>query len=150
MLLAKGAWVVVADGEKALILENTGDLRQPQLRLIEREEADTEMPGADTAPPGRVFESMAGGRRSAMDQPDYGRLVGERFAADLVEMLTRRARAGEFDKLVLVAPPQVLGALRDEMDDALRAVVVAELPKTLTKHPVAKIAEVVAAELDAL
>jgi len=150
MLLAKGAWVVVADGEKALILENIGDLKQPKLRLRRREEADLTIPGADTDSPGRVYESASGTRVSALEQPDYPRLASERFAAELAAALARQARRGLFERLVLVAPPQVLGALRDAMDADLRAHVVAELPKTLTKHPVAKIAELVAAEIDLL
>ena len=32
-LLAKGTWVVLVDGEKALICENTGTTRAPRLRL---------------------------------------------------------------------------------------------------------------------
>lgn len=150
MLLAKGAWVVVADGEKALILENIGDLKRAELRLIERSEADLVIPGADTYQPGRVHDSGPGVRISALEQPDYARLAGERFAAELVVMLAKAAKAGRFERLVLAAPPQVLGALRDAMGADLRARVVAELPKTLTKHPVAKIAELIAAEIDTL
>ncbi|MBW6505648.1 MAG: host attachment family protein [Rhodobacteraceae bacterium] len=150
MLLAKGAWVVVADGEKALVLENIGDLRAPQLRLIRRDEADLEIPGADTYPPGRVYESGPGIRVSALEQPDYARIAGERFAVELVASLAKAAKAGRFTRLVLAAPPQVLGALRAAMSAELGATVVAEVAKTLTNHPVAKIAEVIAAEIDPL
>jgi len=150
MMLAKGAWVVVADGEKALVLENTGMPRKPELRLLEREEADLEMPGAATEPPGRVYESHGGARVSALEQPDYGRLAADRFAAELARMLADAATKGRFEHLVLAAPPQVLGALRDAMPADLRARVVLELPKTLTRHPVAKIAALVADELGKL
>ncbi|WP_372840380.1 host attachment protein [Phaeovulum sp.] len=150
MLLAKGAWVVVADGEKALVLENIGGPKRAELRLLERDEADLEIPGAANYQPGKVHESGPGMRRSALEMPDYARLAGERFAAELVAMLTKAARAERFSRLVLAAPPQVLGALRDAMSADLRARVVAELPKTLTKHPVPKIAELIAAEIDTL
>ena len=150
MLLAKGAWVVVADGEKALVLENVGDLKAVQLRLVKRDEANLEIPGADSYPPGRVYESGPGIRVSALEQPDYARLAGERFAAELVASLTEAAQAGRFTRLVLAAPPQVLGALRAAMRADLAATIVAEVPKTLTNHPVAKIAEVIAAEIDPL
>lgn len=147
MLLAKGTWVVVADGEKALVLENTGGAGAPKLSLIKRDEADEVVTATDR--PGRRMDDGPG-QRSALEQPDYARLNAERFAADLIEMLARRARNGRFQKLILCAPPQVLGALRDEMDDALRACVVAEIDKTLTRHPVAKIANIVAEEIDSL
>ncbi|WP_415184341.1 host attachment protein [Phaeovulum sp.] len=149
MLLSKGTWVVVADGEKALVLENTGPLTKTTLRVLRRDEADLEIPGADTDRPGRRADPGPG-QMSAMEIPDYARLASERFAASLVARLVRSADRGKFAHLVLVAPPQVLGALRDEMDTALRARVVAELPKTLTNHPVPKMAELIAAEIDKL
>jgi protein required for attachment to host cells len=149
MLLAKGVWVVVADGEKALIFENQGNLRSPNLKLIEREEADMVMPGADTDRPGRLPDPGPG-QRSAMEQPDYGRLIAERFVGELLAQLKQFAAKGRFDKLVLVAPPQVLGAMRAEMDPPMQARVLAEVPKTLTRHPAAKIGALIAAEIDAL
>ncbi|MFP1644981.1 baeRF12 domain-containing protein [Pontitalea aquivivens] len=149
MLLPKGAWVVVADGEKALVLENTGVPGAPRLAMIARDEADPVIIASDR--PGRVHEAAQGeARRSAMEMPDYARLTAERFAGDLVDMLRDRLRRGKFDKVVLVAPPQVLGALRDEMDEGLARHVLAEVHKTLTNHPVPKIAEIVAAELDGM
>ena len=50
---------------------------------------------------------------------------------------------------MLVAPPQVLGALRDAWTDDLAAETVAEIAKTLTGHPVARITEIVADDLAA-
>ena len=150
MLLSKGAWVVVADGEKALVLENIGMPKKPELRLLDREEADLDIPGAATEPPGRVYESSGGTRVSALEQPDYGRLAADRFAAELVKMLAGAAAEERFEQLVLAAPPQVMGALREAMSPEVRARVVLELPKTLTRHPVAKITELVAAELGKL
>ena len=48
-----------------------------------------------------------------------------------------------------VAAPQVLGALREALTPAVKAQVVAELAKTLTDHPLPKIAKEVVAALDA-
>lgn len=143
-MLTKGMWVVVADSEKAMILENKGDTRKPDLHQIERMEAGEIIVNSDR--PGRVHESMQN-KRSAMDTPDFGRLNAEAMVADLVAWLEKQATKGAFQKMVLVAPPQVLGAIRDEMNDALRGRVVAEMDKTLTKHPLPKIAELVAEEL---
>lgn len=145
MLLPKGVWIVVADGEKALVLENIGTPAEPKLSLIARDEAEPVVGASDR--PGRMMDDGPG-QRSALEQPDYARLNAENFATDLVAMLDRRLRRGQFSKLVLVAPPQVLGALRDEMDETLRGHVVAEVDKTLTNHPIPKIAEIVAAAID--
>lgn len=149
MLFANGVWVVVADGEKALVLENTGGPGAPKLAMIARDEADPVIIASDR--PGRVHEAAQGeARRSSMEVPDYARLTADRFAADLAAMLLDRRRRGKFDKVVLVAPPQVLGALREEMDETLTPHVLAEIHKTLTNHPLPKVAEIVEAELDKL
>lgn len=143
-LLTKGMWVVVADGEKAVILENRGDTRKPDLHQVERIDAGEVIMNSDR--PGRVHESI-GESRSSMDTPDFGRLNAEKLVDDLLENLGKRAAKGEFQQIVIAAPPQVLGAIRDGMGDALRRHVVCEMDKTLTKHPLAKIAEIVADEL---
>lgn len=149
MLFPKGVWVVVADGEKALVLENTGGPGAPKLAIIARDEADPVLTASDR--PGRVQDSAQGeARRSSIEAPDYARLTADRFAADLAAMLLDRRRRNKFDKVILVAPPQVLGALRDEMDETLIPHVLAEIHKTLTNHPLPKIAEIVEAELDRL
>lgn len=142
--LTKGSWVIVADSEKAMVLENTGDTARPDLRQINRKEAGEVVMNSDR--PGRVQESMTTSR-SAMETPDFARLNAEAMVADLIDELDRKAARGKVPQIVIVAPPQVLGAIRDKMGEHLRACVVAEIDKTLTKHPTAKIAEIVAEEL---
>lgn len=139
-MLTKGTWVVVADGERAMILENAGDTRKPDLRQVDRLEAVEVAAASDR--PGRMNDNGPG-QKSAMEQPDFGRLSADGLAADLVAYLVKKATKGRFERLVLVAPPQVLGAIRDQMPDALRVRVVTELPKTLTRHPLPKISEMI-------
>ena len=62
--------------------------------------------------------------------------------------LALSAGIADDSQMVIAAPPQVLGAIRDRMPDALRGRVLAELDKTLTKHSMAGIAEIVAAALE--
>lgn len=143
-MLTKGTWVVVADSERAMVLENAGDTRKPDLRQVDRLEAVEVAEASDR--PGRMNDNGPG-QKSAMEQPDFGRLSADGLAADVVAYLVKKAAMGSFERLVLVAPPQVLGAIRGCMDDALRARVSAELPKTLTGHPLAKIGELVAEAL---
>lgn len=144
-MLAKGAWVVVADSERAMVLENTGDTRVPDLHQVHRLEAAPILNAAHLAEP--VFD-QGRDQRAPAPPPDRLRNAAEVMTADLVAYLVRKAAKGRFERLVLVAPPQVLGAIRDAMDAGLRARVMAELPKTLTKHPLAKIAELVAEALN--
>jgi len=143
-MLTKGIWIVVADSERAMVLENVGDTRAPELHQIHRLEAVEVAVASDR--PGRMNDNGPG-QKSAMEQPDFGRLSADGLAADLVAYLDKHATKGGFERLVLVAPPQVLGALRDRMEGPLRARISAELPKTLTGHPLPKIAELVAEAL---
>lgn len=144
-MLTKGLWVIVADSEKAMILSNQGDTKRPDLREIDRLTAPAVVMNSDR--PGRVHESM-GSRQSSLEVPDFERLNAEKMVVDLLALLGQKAASGAFSQMVIAAPPQVLGAIRDRMPDALRGRVLAELDKTLTKHSMAGIAEIVAAALE--
>jgi protein required for attachment to host cells len=50
-----------------------------------------------------------------------------------------------FEKLVIIAPPRVLGNLRKVLHAEVIARVIGEIPKELTSHPVAEIERLVAA-----
>lgn len=140
-LLTKGTWVVVADSEKAIIFENHGEAHKPDLRQIEQLETAAFAIASDR--PGRMADKGPE-QRSALEQPDFARLAAEGMVRDLVGVLDKRMTAGDFKDLVIAASPQVLGAIRDAMEPGLRAHVVLELPKTLIKHPVAKIGALIA------
>lgn len=137
--ITTGTHVLVADGEKALLLENVGDTRDLNLQVARKEEHEnpaTHDQGSDR--PGR-FNDGPSVQRSAVGDTDWHRLEKERFADDLAEMLYARVHAGKIERLVLVAAPQVLGEIRDKLHKEVRDVVVGEVPKTLTNHPVDKI-----------
>ena len=56
------------------------------------------------------------------------------------------AHRGRFDRLILVAGPQILGALRPKLHQEVAAKVVGEVPKTLTNHPLGEIERILIAE----
>ncbi|MBY6002427.1 host attachment family protein [Salipiger bermudensis] len=147
--LKQGTWVVVTDSEKALFLRNLTDHENPNLEMFDEEEqenpSDREQ-GANR--PGRMHDTGVG-QRSSLDDTDWHELQKERFAADLADQLYAEAHKGAFEHLVLVASPQVLGDLRREMHKEVADKVVAEVPKTLTNHPIDKIETLVKKELDA-
>ncbi|MBK5928131.1 host attachment family protein [Rhodobaculum claviforme] len=149
-LLAKGTWVLLADGEKALICENTGTPRAPRLRLHAKM-AQEVIANRDqvTDRPGRMPDP-GHNQRSAMEATDHARISKEQFAADVAERLNRLAGKVDIDRLVVVAAPQILSVLRDRIDPDLRARVMAELPKTLTQHPLSQLGGKVAELIDRL
>lgn len=149
-LLAKGTWVVVADGEKALICENTGTQREPRLTLHDKTEqslAPTREIAADR--PGRMPDPGPG-QRSAMEATDYHRQAKERFAIELAARLDALVAERTPERLVIAAPPQVLAVLREEFAASVSARVIAEIPKTLTHHPLDRLGTVVAGLIDPL
>ncbi len=129
-------WVLVADGEKALFLRNVGDNEHPHLevfREIHDDNPATRDQGTDR--PGR-FNDGPNVHRSAVQETDWHRVEKERFAKEIAERLYKLAHRDAFKKIVLVAPPMVLGEMRQELHKEVQARVTAEVAKTLTNHTV--------------
>ena len=146
--LSKDTWVVVTDSEKALFLRNLTDHQSPNLDLFDSDTQENPSDREQSANrPGRRAGGSVG-QRSAMDDTNWHELAKERFAAQLADKLYAEAHKGAFSKLVLVAAPQVLGQLRDALHPEVATRVIAEIPKTLTNHPVDKIETLVKKELD--
>lgn len=147
--LENGTWVLVADGEKALFLVNATDAENPHLE-VRREKHQDNPPDREqgTDRPGRFADSGVG-QRSAVQETDWHQLAKDRFADELAGMLYKSAHRGDFDRLVIVAPPRTLGELRSKMHAEVAEKVVAEIDKTLTNHPLTEIEKLVKAELDA-
>lgn len=145
--LKTGTWIVIADSEKALFLENVGDADFPHFQVLRKETqenpADHEQ-GTDR--PGR-FNDGPSVQRSAVAETDWHALAKERFADELAEILNARALKSDFDHLVIVASPTVLGMLRKHLHSETQKRVVAELPKNLTHEPLDRIEEHVREDL---
>jgi protein required for attachment to host cells len=141
ILISHDTWVLVGDGRRALMLRNAGTPQQPSLEVIDvlRDDANppTHEQGADR--PGRAIQSVIG-RRSAVGQTDWHEVAEEKFAATVAARLNSAAQHNKFERIVLVAPPQTLAALRKQLDPHASRRVIAEVDKDLTKHPVPEIA----------
>ena len=137
--LKRGLWVVVADGEKALFLENRGDTQYPDLQVVqemEQENPATREQGSDR--PGRYSDGPSI-HRSAVEDTDWHRLGKERFADEIAERLYKLAHRGAFKEMVLIAPPQVLGEIRRKLHKEVAEKITVEIPKTLTNHTIVDI-----------
>jgi len=139
--IAPGTWVVVADSEKALFLENVGEADHPHFRVRRKKEQENP-PHRDQAAnrPGRYHDSGPN-QKSAHEETDFHELAKDRFASELAEMLYHRAHNNLFSKLILDAAPEVLGALRKEMHKTVVERVIAEVPKALTHVPLDQLEE---------
>ncbi len=146
--LKQGTWVVVTDSEKALFLRNLTDHQDPNLEVMDTEEQENPSDIEQSANrPGRMQDTGVQ-QVSAMDDTDWHELQKERFAADLSDILYDAAHKGEYDRLILVAAPKVLGHLRDDMHKEVTSKVVSEIPKNLAGHPIDEIEKLVKKELE--
>jgi len=139
LAIRHGEWVVVCDGAKALVLENVGDNKFPNLKTLEVfEEKHPATHEQGTDKPGRSFSSVGDGR-SAVGQTDWHDRAEETFLAKLAQHLDADVGSGTAKSMVVVAPTRALGMLRPAYTHALKHAVRAELDKDLVKMPVYEI-----------
>jgi protein required for attachment to host cells len=146
--LPKGLWIIVADGRKALFLENVSDTVDAALNVIRADQmvnpANSEQ---GTGAPGR-FSGASGAARGAVEPTDWHQVNEDIFAGSVAALVNKWVQAGACPALVLIAPPSSLGALRAELSPAAAKLVMAELPKDLTNHTVTQIADAVQTALE--
>lgn len=133
MKIAHGTVVMVADAKKFVLFKNEGDEEYPVLSTVAHEEIEnppTHEQGSDR--PGRSFSST-GARRSSYEQTDWHDQAEQRFARHVADMLQRTAEHSE-SKLVVIAPPRLLGELRKHLHPTVTSRIAAEIPKDLVHH----------------
>lgn len=144
--LPNNAWVLVADGEKALFLRNLTDAQDPHLEVVRKEEQENPKDIDQSANrPGRMSDTGVN-QRSALDDTDWHELAKERFADDLADLLFQQAHKHRFEKIVLIAPPKTLGELRKSIHKEVSDKVIGEFPKTLTNNTLRDIEDQLRAE----
>ncbi|PJF10721.1 host attachment protein [Pseudorhodobacter sp. MZDSW-24AT] len=128
--MTRNCWLVVVDGDGAMILENAGTVTAPDLRVIDRIATPGAMGAADRWP----------AREEASDR---ARLAETAMVAMLMTRLAFAVRQSRMSRLAIAAPPHLLEAIRTRLDDNLRSRVVIMLPKTLTHHPLEQVVAVI-------
>ena len=128
-------WVVVAESSRARIFSTTGaragldeieGLAQPEARLKERDLVSDSH--------GRSFDSGGTGRHAMGREVDQKHHEAATFARTIAEYLERGRNGGNYQKLILIAPPAFLGLLRKSMHAGCRDRVVASINKNLVQH----------------
>jgi len=128
------ALIVVCDGQSSLFLRNAGSAVEPKFERV----TSVERPNPPTSEqvtdkPGR-FNDGPSVHRSSTEETDRHALEKQRFARSLAEMLHQAARGGAYDDLVLVAPPSVLGELRQHMHSDVQQRLLVEIEKLLKRN----------------
>jgi protein required for attachment to host cells len=139
LLIQSGEWVVVCDGGKALVLENAGDAKFPNLKtrdVYEHKPLATHELGTDA--PGRAHGAN-GQARSSVAQTDWHDQAELEFLSDLVKKLDAAVERHEVKSLIVVAPPRALGMIRPLYGHGLKQAVRVEVDKDFVKMPVHEI-----------
>ncbi len=80
-----------------------------------------------------------------MEEADWHHIAKERFANEIAKALYHHAHANLFERLIIIAPPKILGKLRKAFHPEVLERIAAEIPKELTSHPVSEIGKLIAA-----
>jgi protein required for attachment to host cells len=128
-------YILIADGARArlLLAEGRG---KPLVEVPDSDLRHDSKPDHDLSAdrPGRVHES-ANVSRHAIERDDLHRREKERFAQSLADALDKRLANREFDRLVIAAAPETLGVIRSSLSERVKAVILGEVAKDLTKIP---------------
>lgn len=133
-------WIVLADAARARTYSVIGGARK--VTEVEGGSFDnatlhshTRHVGSDR--PGRTVDSAGSARHAEEPRVDAHREEKAQFAHFLVKRLEDRHR--EFDALVIVAPPQILGEMRKAIGPQTAKRLVGEVDKDLTKIPLSEL-----------
>jgi len=147
MKLENGTIILIADGQKYLMLKNMGDEKYPNLTTISHEQMTN--PAAHDQATDRAGIRHSGHQtavgKSAMEQTDWHRVAKQEFAAHTADILNKAVARGGIKRLVLVAGPDTLGEIRDELSAATKALLVGEVIKDLTNKPLNQIEKILMA-----
>lgn len=96
---------------------------------IEDPRARSRAIGVDSDPAGRAVDRTGDDTRASSEEPGSSEPAQREFASQLALQLEVSRCRHEFDRLVLIAAPRLLGQLRAELSDHTRKLIVAELTK---------------------
>jgi protein required for attachment to host cells len=128
-------WYIIADGGRARFVER--DEQGAYRTVVSFVAADMHKRSSDLGQdrPARAQESASPTRHAIEPRRDLHEAAKEDFVKLVAEQLDAEHGRGQFDSLVLVAPPGVLTELKKNLSKPLAKLVVGDLQRDLTKVP---------------
>jgi len=140
-------WIVVANRTDARIFARREDgALTEQETLICTEARQPDRAGLTDAP-GRSHDRLGPGRHSIEPHTELADQLARRFAQQIAERVEQGRTAHAWDDLVLVAGPEFLGFLREELGEQCRRKVVAECHKNIVTRDIETILAALPEEL---
>lgn len=118
--------VIVAHDAGARAFEHRG----PGKALVQLQEVEFEDGRRHS---GELEEGGRGFDRAYEARQDSRQHAVAHFAKVLAQDLSRDFHLGEFQQLILIAPPRFLGVLRDALDTKLKRALIGSVPKDLPR-----------------
>jgi len=128
-------WYAIADGGRARFVERDEDGDFRTVANFESTDLHARTRDLGTDRPTRVRDRVGGGRHSVEPRSDLKQQAKEDFLKTVADALAAEHARGQFDQLMLVAPPGVLTELKQKLAKPIADIVVKDLQKDLTKMP---------------
>jgi len=130
--------VIVADGQRHLILENVGQAVAWEMVVRASSETTSESTGELGAErPGRY--PIAGGRRTAVEQTDWKAINKASFSKDLAKQINEVIEKSPQMDLVLMMDAKTLGHVRQHLSAAAQKSVLKEVTGDYVHRPIEEI-----------
>lgn len=133
MKIPHNAHVAIANGERFLLMRNTGQPFEPKLEKVD--ELDLLLTNFSA---GVRHQDPAGQRAGSTDIDELA------HGAAIAEWLNERALKGELGEIVVAADPRTLGQIRQHYHKETQALVVGEVDKDMTNLPIPAIEKTLA------
>ncbi len=136
----KSIWILVANQAEAQIYAS--DRLWKNLLLADvllNEEGAAHPRDLISDAPGRAFDRFGPARHAMEPNTGVKQEQRRRFVKEMVERLETGHLKGDFDQLVVLAAPAVLGVIRKHLSGGLEKTVIKEIPKDVIGQGVDKI-----------
>jgi protein required for attachment to host cells len=130
--LPANALVVLANGERCVLMRNVGAPLEPKLENVR--ELDLELTNFSAGVNNRDRPGNNGSMN--LDELAHG--------AAIAEWLNAKALKGQLQQLVIAADPKTLGQIRQHCHQELQKLIVGEIAKDLTNSPMPTIEQAIA------
>lgn len=132
----KKEWIIVSDGSKAKILKKDG---HSLMHVFPTYHADQMVSPLDKDPKrlGRVKESHESVRHAYSPYEEYKDAEKKEFIRKISDIINGNLK--EYDRLVLIAPAERLGEIREYLQDSVKEKIVREINKDLVKAPLEEV-----------
>lgn len=142
-------YVLVADAARARLLSAKGGQNLQEIAAFEHPESRLQNREIQSDAYGRRNQSQPGGGPSntTTEQTDPHRVEAEKFARQLADSLRDARLRGDFEELVIVAPPKFLGMLREALDTPTSRLLGTSVAKDFTHVPTHELEETLRSHL---